>query len=320
MTADEALDNFRHAATHERFETTSHGVDGRGGFGGPQKRRDGNGGRAEDGGDGTTVEGLPHVVDPKWMELQQHVEDEEHAGDGGSSSHVRPRDGFRTILPPRSRMDFYGSTEIGVLLLRPHDKTHPHDPFSTPQSTEQYGEKEVSPRTLQESLVYAVSPQNTLGLAVREMNIDDDERGTTTGGTFSTVKVGVVEVSLASRHEGIFVDDDEEVEEAVRRGTPDAAEGVAGDKGDGSPTDLAGKAEGYFDRIVGMGGKLGKSMSANAAFLSGELQDDFPNRFVKGGEKVVNGFGKHLGRMEKLAGDLYSFFNETGGEGGGGAR
>ena len=49
-----------------------------------------------------------------------------------------------------------------------------------------------------------------------------------------------------------------------------------------------------------MTGKLAKSMALNAAFLRDELTDNFPNRFGKRAEKVVQGLGKQLGRMEKF--------------------
>eukprot|EP00555_Chaetoceros_dichaeta_P000487 CAMPEP_0198277440 /NCGR_PEP_ID=MMETSP1447-20131203/65850_1 /TAXON_ID=420782 /ORGANISM="Chaetoceros dichaeta, Strain CCMP1751" /LENGTH=337 /DNA_ID=CAMNT_0043972459 /DNA_START=162 /DNA_END=1172 /DNA_ORIENTATION=- len=324
MTAHDALQNFAHAATHNRSDnaaSTAAGFGGAGGGGGGTMKKNRKYNKDKDTTTNGFEKGLPHIIDPKWIELQAHLnEDEDGGGGGGGSSSSTST--FQTILPPRSRMDFYGSTEVGVLLLRPYRQIHhpqqqpphhptqqriggglyptspqqqqqqqqpqtppstsqpptkkpvsseqysdteldptlrpyrqihhpqqqphhptqqriggglyptspsphqqpqpqtppststsqPQPPPKQPVSSEQYSDTELDATTLSESLVYAISPENTFGLSMREMNTDNEDHGTTSGGTWSTVKIGVLEVSLASRHEGVFVDETEEEE------------------------------------------------------------------------------------------------------------
>jgi len=364
MTAHDALQNFAHAATHNRSDvaasSTAAGFGGGGGGGGANtNKKKKNTNKDKDTTNNNRFEkGLPHIIDPKWIELQAHLNEEEEGGGGRSTS--SSSSAVQTILPPRSRMDFYGSTEVGVLLLRPYQQIHHHprsgiyptspsphqqqqskspsqpppsssssQPPKIPVSSEQYSDTELDETTLSESIVYAISPENTFGLSMREMNEDNEEYGTTTGGTWSTVKVGMVEVSLASRHEGVFVDEDEEEDKQQQGGGRRTIDGKSSAPSSSPmteeqavvPTSLTEKAEGYYDKVTIMGGKLGKSMSLNVEFIKNELQDDFLARSVVGGEKVVQSFGKHLGRMEKLAGDVYDFLKDSSGDGsGGGAR
>jgi len=57
---------------------------------------------------------LPHVVDPKFFELQSHLEEVSN-----SNATTSPASTPLTILPPLSSLNFYGSTQVRVLLLRP---------------------------------------------------------------------------------------------------------------------------------------------------------------------------------------------------------
>merc|ERR1711957_569064 len=147
---------------------------------------------------------------------------------------------------------------------------------------------------------------------MREINIDDEAQGTTSGGTIGTIKLGVLEVSLASRHEGVFVDEDEDEDE----GFFGKGWGIGGEeqKGDGSQGPVEGTDQrmgGYYDKLTSMGKKLGKSMSLNIDFIKTELQDDFFARTVVGSEKVVQSFPKQLQKMEKFAGDMYTFLSDS---------
>jgi len=247
---------------------------------------------------------LPHVIDPKLFELQSHLEEESN-----NNATTSPASTPLTILPPLSSLNFYGSTQVGVLLLRPIPNVDlPQNKLqSLPNFSQDLKSKDIE-KVLSESIVYALAPENTFGVSVREMN-NQEKRGSRhiSGGTWSTLKIGVLEVSLASRHEGM-IEEEEEKEwnnQDKDKMDPDTQ------RGDFSEN-FSKRAEDYYDQFSTMGRKMGNSMYHNAKFITNELQDDFIPRTLQSGEKIINNFGKTSERMKNLAKNIYDFWNNDG--------
>ena len=69
--------------------------------------------------------------------------------------------------------------------------------------------------------------------------------------------------------------------------------------------------ESYFNTLVYAGTKLEKSMKNNANYIKRELKNDFINRTIRGGEKVIGSFEKTLGRIQKLVVDVVKGWSDN---------
>ncbi len=66
------------------------------------------------------------------------------------------------------------------------------------------------------------------------------------------------------------------------------------------------------DKFEAASNKILTHMRANANFLCRELQDDFFNRTMKAGERIVVSGGKNLERMKKMMMNGYKWFQDSG--------
>ncbi len=189
-----------------------------------------------------------------------------------------------------STMAFYGSTDVSVLMLRDAKKAE----------------------------VVAVAPDCKLGLTIREA-------GDNTGGeSFSTLRVGPVEVTVGNQYE--YQEKDQlnhnnsrthkrnltkQINDTNKNLLQKKNNKLQKDEAPFSNSDTHQQSEqDYLKKVVYAFSKTAESMQNNAKMIKDELSDDFPSRVLKAGDKIVGNFGKTMDRTKKVVLDVYKMWSD----------
>jgi len=194
----------------------------------------------------------------------------------------------------QNQMSFYGVTDVWVLVTHPFNIFSPYEelkPLQTDLNKIKKGDgtdsidsenKTVSPHH-SEPFVAMV---NLFGISTQEMRNNTGERMSTK--TFSVGNIAI----------GVSVDSHEsenDVDDATTK------------KPSSKTMKTSQKSLDPLERLHYMGDRLIQSMKKNAKQVRTEIEDDFFNRTIRGGEKVMNNFGKTLERMHRTGSNLYQF-------------
>ena len=217
---------------------------------------------------------------------QDHRKEDDEA-QNSSSRYPQKRQGNGAF----STMAFYGSTDVSVLMLRDAKKAE----------------------------VVAVAPDCKLGLTIREA-------GDNTGGeSFSTLRVGPVEVTVGNHYEYQEKDQPNHnnnqsheqnltnqinhtnqhslLQQNNNKDHKDTSLFPNSDKNQQSEQD-------YFKKVVYALSKTAENMQNNAKIIKDELRDDFPSRVVKAGDKIAGNFGRTMDRTKKVVLDVYKMWSD----------
>ncbi|GFH45572.1 predicted protein [Chaetoceros tenuissimus] len=264
-----------------------------------------------------SIDNYPHVVDKKWKEMKETLEEQTAVN-------------LSKLDTTNSEMKMYGTSSAYMLMLRPqseHDKK-----FVSPTEFEKafLGQKDVTQMNLngtddakaqteltsKSSILYAVNPVNELGVAKRL--VKSTEHGVAC--TSTTIKIGVLEIHLASLEEIREVDD---TETQASKDTTSLRDKKYGTTAEGENVKIERRKPiitlptfqetiKFVEKVDKASDKILHHMVQNATFVKNELNNDFVNRTAKASEKVVDSFEKNLVRMKKTLIETYKFFSDIG--------
>lgn len=283
---------------------------------------------------------LPIIVDDKWDDMKSSIQEE-------SSFDLNK---FGSI---KSDMKMYGTSSAYLLVLRPYadfnhtvspqqndstpdEKKHPKDADHTHTPDVEHGKTgHLHTEDLpipNKSIIYAVNPVNEFGLTKRRVNVKNDGHAMTC--TSSTVKVGILEIHMASIGQEDVMDekDNSNVSTSRSRHGTNRAHGVEEDEGGEEkllgasqeettvfpipgPTNAVTfpsfqETKEIFTKFSDASKKVHNSMTFNAKFLKNELENDFLRRTWAASEKVMLNCEKNVVRMKKTLVDAYKFLSD----------
>mmetsp|Transcript_15312 Transcript_15312/g.21849 ORF Transcript_15312/g.21849 Transcript_15312/m.21849 type:complete len:420 (+) Transcript_15312:170-1429(+) len=236
-----------------------------------------------------SISSTPVIIDRYAPDLSS-----EYDSDTSNSKNTEPQ--------PFPTMRFYGSTDVTLLMVR-------------------------DARRRDAGLV-AVAPENTLGVTVRESGDIDDHKGIGRVDKLSTLRVGNLEVTVGTGEE--IIDDGEE-NGKHRAGHNNSESGKENEskrkqvleqqtkhsKEQNQSNNHTSKGNigsiinnDYYNRFKDSLKRTANGIKGNAKLLSDELQDDFLNRTIKGGEKVAKNFEKTLDRTCKTFVSVLNFWSD----------
>lgn len=264
------------------------------------------------------IDNYPHVVDKKWKEMKETLEEQTAVN-------------LSKLDTTNSEMKMYGTSSAYMLMLRPQSEHDKKFVSSTEFEKTFLGQKDVKQQmnfneaddakaqtelTSKSSILYAVNPVNELGVTKRL--VKSTEHGVAC--TSTTIKIGVLEIHMASLEEIREVDD---TETQASKETTSLRDRKYGTTAEGENVEIEKRKPlitlptfqetiKFVEKVDKASDKILHHMVQNASFVKNELNNDFVNRTAKASEKVVDSFEKNLVRMKKTLIETYKFFSDIG--------
>ena len=264
------------------------------------------------------IDNYPHVVDKKWKEMKETLEEQTAVN-------------LSKLDTTNSEMKMYGTSSAYMLMLRPQSEHDKKFVSSTEFEKAFLGQNDVKQQTnlneiddanaqtelsSKSSILYAVNPVNELGVAKRL--VKSTEHGVAC--TSTTVKIGVLEIHMASLEEIREVD---ETDSQASKENTSSRDRKYGTTAEGENVEIEKRKPlitlptfqetiKFVEKVDKASDKILHHMIQNAAFVKNELNNDFVNRTAKASEKVVDSFEKNLVRMKKTLIETYKFFSDNG--------
>ena len=250
---------------------------------------------------------LPHVVDTKWFEMKQTLQEQ-------SSIDISK------LSATESKMNMYGTSNTYLLVLRPYHSNlngnvNENSTQTEPASAPPQQGKRVHPdlnstdaHLPRKSIVYAINPVNEFGVAKREVFSQESELSCES----TTVKIGFVEIHMASLKEKRDHDETSKASSSRSRMNNKISDNDNDEDmmTEPKPTSLSlpniptmQQMEDFLTRYNKVSERIQHQMYQNANFIKKELENDFLNRTYSASQK-------NLSRMKKTLADAYKFLSD----------
>jgi len=259
---------------------------------------------------------FPLIIDHRAIDYDSGDEDKDNHRSSNTLDRLREaarqnvemlNDG-RTLSPSKheptlwTTASFYGKTDIAILVLFPYLNPYKKEALSKGDGTSHVGSSSKSADKIESSATLAaLAPELKFGLAVREAG---DKKYPGVVDELNTARIGPIEISIGSRIE-------ESDEDTVETDESDSYEKHHYNENSLSPQDKDTsrrkgiKLDGISQSISDAAQKTASRMVTNLDLIRNELSDDFIGRTISSGERVMEGCGKSLERMQKVMSDMY---------------
>ncbi len=288
------------------------------------------------------------VKDRKFDELQSLLENHQsnassgvYPGKSGAGVGAAQK---TTTMTKEFHANIYGVTEVESLIMTKVDKNHKmptEAEADTNTKEESHANASPFPNTFinmdrKAMKTYKIVPVNKYGVAKRTLrcieDIDDDGTKKEYIVSATTSRLGFIEIDMQGFEEILHVDEtdmdmdelddwkkdhtrsnDDDDEKKMKNQKPNIGLQPLSPSSNSSIIPTMNELKEFNDKFDAASTKIISHMKANAKFLYKEItQDDFYDRTMNAGERIVVAGGKNIERMKKMMMNGYKWLQDSG--------